>query len=94
MHKAGEADPYVCYILYNGYIVLGKQVNDELFGPVIIIFDKKGVFYGYFKEGKPVEGTIILNDARYQGTFDDKGCFIKGTFNYKNQIFVHINNID
>ena len=59
-------------------------MNDQLFGPVILIFDKKGVFYGYFEEGLPVEGTLVLNDTRYTGTFDSKGNFLKGTFNYLN----------
>jgi hypothetical protein len=27
IHKPGEAEPYICKILYNGFIIMGKMIN-------------------------------------------------------------------
>ena len=68
---------------------MGKYVNEKWFGPSIFIFDSKGIFYGYFQSNIPTEGTLIIDDVRYVGTFKENGQFKKGIFNYNNKIYVH-----
>ncbi len=87
-HRPGESDPFVCKILYNGYIIMGRHINQQWFGPTIFIFDSKGVFYGYFQGNKPVEGTLVIDDVQYKGTFKDNGAFKKGEFNFNNKLFI------
>lgn len=49
------------------------MVDSKWCGPTVFIFGQKSVFYGLVQKNIPLEGSLIIDNISYTGTFKDNG---------------------